>query len=206
MVVDYKNHLVGFSKNLIDIYEDDIKKIKVDNFEDFFKYFEKILKDNQITFKYQKSNAKKGGSANIKIDKITFEHQKILYIERNENDYVKMNYFIHELAHLLLDHNELEKKIAKLKNISFEEKKRDSFGTFNLNKGQKEFVADLVGEIIVLIFTGKSLSDYSSLSIKREKKVLDDYRFNYLNDVKVNLNQYARCKQQIFSFINFILK
>ncbi len=163
---------------------------KINSFSLLLEKSQKLLNDMSVEFKYQKINAKKLGSANIKINLKTLEVKKTLFIKNTKNELLMMNVFIHELAHFILDHNDLEERVEKIKDENFTSRRTKLTGKM------KEFIVDTIAEIFIYKITGKDLNDYPSLSIDDFNNT-KFYRLNYIINSKINKKQFDLCKIQI---------
>ncbi len=164
-------------------------------FEELFNIFSHFLEKSNIKFDYLRKNAKNvEGTALTKINLSNFNVEKKIFIKKDKNEFLKMNLFIHELSHLILDHNDLEVKLNKLKNKNIIYYKDET----KLTKKQKEFVVDAISEIFVYKISGKKINDY--FDSFDDKNIVDNskfYRWNYIINSKISKTQFNVCKNQI---------
>lgn len=139
------------------------------SFEKILKKYEYLMLENEISFHYQRSDAKRGGAAvkKIKNDKIFYE----IRIKKNTTDEDKINIFFHELAHILLKHHE--------KSI--------------LNSKHKEFIVDTIAEVYLKKYKNITYYKLKSNNSWDQSK----YRWEYIKNTKINKNQKKEIIKQI---------
>ncbi len=179
-------------------------QIKVDDnsnfiFEELLSKSNYILKEQNINFKYLRKDVKRrSGSASITINLKTFEIKKTLYISKEDSDYIKANVFIHELAHFILDHNEIKVKINKMKDLSYIDK------YIKITKKQKEFIVDTVAELFLYKITGRDLNFYSN-QFSQSSDSFKFYRWDYIRNSNITKKQYSLCKKQIVYCLCYLI-
>ncbi len=148
---------------------------KIANFEQFYQQIIPLLRVHEIEFKYQKHGCKRAGAA-----KLIRSNQLMKYtilIDPQLGEFAKINVFIHELMHILLDH-----LLPKAEN------------KFYLTGPQKEFVVDYLAEYHTKQLTGLCLSKYAH-EYKRHR--IESYRVDWIKNARINSKQIATIELQI---------
>ncbi len=159
--------------------------IKFSCFNDFFKYSSELLDLHQIDFKYQRKNCKRSGAAILKINRVTGERKYTLMIDPESKDHAKMNIFIHELMHILLDHH-----VPKAEN------------KYYLPTKAREFVVDYLAETAVYSLTGKKSESYQNEYKQAHNSI--NYRQNWIQSARISPKTIAIIEFQISEAINLL--
>ncbi len=148
---------------------------KVSNFQQFYQQINPLLKLHEIDFKYQKQGCKRAGAA-----KLVRTNQIMKYtilIDSQIGECAKINVFIHELMHILLDH-----LVPKQEN------------NYYLTGPQKEFVVDYLAEYHTKKLTGLSLQDYAH---EYQRHRVESYRVDWIKNARINSKQIKIIELQI---------
>ncbi len=145
------------------------------SFSEFLIVIKPLIEIHKIEFKYQKRGCKRAGAAQIKKNN---NYQKCtIFLDPEIGEFAKINVFIHELMHILLDH-----LIQKKEN------------NYYLTGPQKEFVVDYLAEYHTYMLTGNYLQDYAA---EYNRHRIISYRKDWLKRARISQKQINIIELQI---------
>ncbi len=148
---------------------------KYSTFFEFLNVIKPLIEIHKIDFKYQKRDCKRAGAAQLKKNN-SYQKYTIL-LDPEIGECAKINVFIHELMHILLDH-----LVQKKEN------------NYYLTGPQKEFVVDYLAEYHTYKLTGNLLADYAT-EYNRHQMV--SYREDWLKRARISQKQINIIELQI---------
>ncbi len=152
-----------------------VNPFQLTNFSEFLIVIKPLIDVHKIDFKYQKRGCRRAGAAQMKR---TNKYQKYtIFIDPEIGELAKINVFIHELMHILLDH-----LIQKKEN------------NYYLTGPQKEFVVDYLAEYHTYMITGNLLKNYAH---QYNRHQMISYREDWLKRARISQKQIDIMELQI---------
>lgn len=152
--------------------------ITYSNVEVLVNDFQPLLNQNNIKFKYQRKGCKRGGASKAYYKPQTQEYSYELLIERSYGEIAKINIFIHELMHILLDHF-----------------KPRTNNELYLTAAQREFVVDKIADLMTYYLAGQKLTDYSNEFNSSWNPL--EYRENWMKKAQISKRKLYIMQAQI---------